>query len=505
MSEALFQDTAKTDSRGRSVGDSEQVAEPSPKAPPASAVANGAPIGPEKVSSRYRQIARRMAVSDAAAVLTAFVVSYFVRFDSSALPVEYLALTLLAPFLWIGIFHAHRLYSPEHLSAWEEFRRIISSTALGVVVLIMASYWTKGDLSRFWIGAGWFLALLLLLVTRRVWRWEISRRRTDGRLAYRTLIVGSNAEAAHLSQMLTPALGFIPVGYVGPQVSVAASDRLPVIGKLEELRRAIQSLSVECLFVASSAVSSDEMRQIIRVARQSGAELRMSANLPETLSSRLSVQPYGDVMALSLSPVSLSGSQVVLKRAFDLLVGGAALLILSPVLLVVATAVRLTSRGHIFFRQQRVTKDGRTFTMLKFRTMVKQADQILAEMNEDPASPFFKLRDSDPRLTKIGRTIRRFSLDELPQLFNVLRGEMSLVGPRPLPTEQVAANLDLLEARHQVPAGVTGWWQIQGRSGVAPEEAVRMDLFYIENWSLALDLFVLLKTIGVVLSRKGAY
>jgi lipopolysaccharide/colanic/teichoic acid biosynthesis glycosyltransferase len=146
---------------------------------------------------------------------------------------------------------------------------------------------------------------------------------------------------------------------------------------------------------------------------------------------------------------------------------------------------------------------GRVFTMYKFRTMRADADEILTRLGIDHSAPFFKLVD-DPRPTRVGRTLRRFSLDELPQLINVLKGDMSLVGPRPLPAEQVEANPDL-GPRHQVRAGMTGWWQINGRSRLSPEEAVRMDMFYVENWSLSFDLYILAKTVGAVVNGRGAY
>lgn len=457
------------------------------------------------VQTRYAKLAKWMAATDGAVVLVAFLSSYFLRFPSSALPWEYAALTFAAPVIWVLIFQAHKLYAPQHLSAWEEFRRVMSATGLGVVVLIMASYWTKGELSRLWLGFGWTFAMLLLLVERRAWRLYIAKLRTKGDLAYRTLIIGSNQEADRLGRLLTAEHGFIPVGYIGPEGSVAATDGLPVFPDLDDVVQAVDELRVECLFVASSAVTTAAMTQVLRSAARCGVEIRLSANLPEILSSRLTVQPYGDVMALSLAPARLSSGQVAVKRLFDIVAASVALIIFSPVMLVVAAAVTVTSRGPVFYRQERVSKHGRTFTMYKFRTMVSSADQILAELEEDPNVPFFKLGSVDPRVTAVGRWIRRFSIDELPQLLNVLKGEMSLVGPRPLPSEQVAANLELLEPRHQVPAGVTGWWQIKGRSDVAPDEAVRMDLFYIENWSLALDLFILLKTMGAVVARRGAY
>ena len=186
-----------------------------------------------------------------------------------------------------------------------------------------------------------------------------------------------------------------------------------------------------------------------------------------------------------------------MKRIIDLAVASVALLLSLPLWPVIALAIRLDSRGPVLFHQDRVTKDGRIFRMHKFRTM-RPADPAF-----DTTRPFFKL-DSDPRLTRVGALLRRLSLDELPQLWNVLRGEMSIVGPRPLPADQVAANSDVLTPRQAVPAGMTGWWQINGRSRVTADEALRLDLFYIENWSPTLDLYILFKTFGAVVKREGA-
>jgi lipopolysaccharide/colanic/teichoic acid biosynthesis glycosyltransferase len=221
--------------------------------------------------------------------------------------------------------------------------------------------------------------------------------------------------------------------------------------------------------------------------------------MTHVLSSRLVLQQVGSVIALSLRPVRLTGKQALAKRAYDLAVGSLLLLVSLPLWLVAAVAIRLSSPGSVLFHQERVTKGGRTFRMHKFRTMRQNLPSGV-----DTTAPFFKL-DQDPRITPVGHLLRKWSLDELPQLWNVIRGEMSLVGPRPLPSEQVAANLELLGPRHEVPAGMTGWWQINGRSDVAPTQAVRLDAFYIENWSLAFDFYIILKTISTVLERKGAY
>jgi len=209
-------------------------------------------------------------------------------------------------------------------------------------------------------------------------------------------------------------------------------------------------------------------------------------------------------VALTLKPTRLSTGQRVVKRGMDLVLAGVGLILVSPVMLVVALAIKGTSRGPVLFRQERVTEGGRSFWMYKFRTMTDVSAQEGSAPDLDTSAPYFKLK-SDPRLTPVGRRLRRWSLDEVPQLLNVLRGEMSLVGPRPLPSEQVSANLELLGPRHEVRSGITGWWQIQGRSRVGPEEAIRLDQFYIENWSPALDLYILLRTVGALIKRDGAY
>ena len=307
-------------------------------------------------------------------------------------------------------------------------------------------------------------------------------------------------EAIRLAQTLAaPGSGFLPLGYVQPHGAHEAGDTLPVLGGIDQLRELIAEQSVDCLFVASTLVESDALEVVSQAGRRQGVQVLVSANMNHVLSSRVALQQVGSVIALALRPVRLTGTQAVAKRAFDLVAGSLALVVTLPVWLAAAIAIRLTSPGPVFFHQERVTKGGRTFRMHKFRTMRQDLPA-----GADTTVPFFKV-DQDPRITRVGHRLRKWSLDELPQLWNVIRGEMSLVGPRPLPTEQVAANLELLGPRHEVPAGMTGWWQINGRSDVAPAQAVRLDAFYIENWSLAFDFYIALKTMATVVERKGAY
>ncbi len=401
--------------------------------------------------STYRAVSIGLVLSDAACIVGALLCSYYLRYHGMrSMPLNELAIVAVAP--------------------------------LGA-----------------WVGLTWLLVLLFILALRWMWQAYQERLKADGRLTFRTLIVGTTAEATRLAQILkAPASGFAPLGYVATSDPSVPANSLPVVGNVADLRRLVREHAADCLFVASTSIGADDMSRVAQAARQEGIELRVSANLSQTLTSRLALHNVGGAITLSLRPVRLSGTQVVLKRTFDLVVASTALIVSLPLWAVIGVAIRLTSRGSVFFRQERVTKGGRVFWMYKFRTM-----RTGVEHPADTTAPFFKLH-SDPRQTRVGRIIRCLSLDELPQLLNVFKGEMSVVGPRPLPTDQVAANLELLSPRQEVWAGLTGWWQINGRSAVTPEEAVRLDAFYIENWSLTLDLYIVLKTFGAVVSRRGA-
>ena len=455
---------------------------------------------------KYSLIGLGLAASDLACVIVAMLVAHALNFGTQDLSLAYTMVLMLAVFVWVPVFYAFGLYAIQHLSPSEEFRRVIGACSLGVLLVVLLSYWSESDVARGFVAITWILVLVLELSSRRIWRLVIGRLRAKGHLTLRTLIVGANEEAHRLSETLKRrGLGFAPMGYVGSSRGDTSSNGLPLLGNLDALTSVINERSVDCLFVASTGVQPEEMLKVVQASRQTGVEVRVSANLPEILTTRLSVQTVAsDLMAISLRPVRLTRAQVAVKRSFDITVAAVALLLLAPVLLVTAIAIRTTSRGPALFRQMRVTKGGRSFMVYKYRTMTHLGDAQLGDDAPDKSTAFFKIED-DPRLTKVGKLLRKLSIDELPQLWNVIKGDMSLVGPRPLPLEQVEANPELLTPRLEVQAGVTGWWQVNGRSDLSAEEAVRLDLFYIENWSLSLDLFVILKTIGVLLGRRGAY
>jgi exopolysaccharide biosynthesis polyprenyl glycosylphosphotransferase len=416
-------------------------------------------------------------------------------------------LLLATPLFVVGVFAAFHLYDTHHFTPAEEFRRIILAVSVGLSGLVTASFWSHDSYSRLWIALSWALALVMTLFVRRVWHWRVGHLRATGRLTFRTLIVGTNREATRLEEVMRrTSMGYDPIGFVSTAQRDYAHDAQSVVGTVGDLREIIRETGAECVFVAASDLEVDEMGHIAKVVRLEGVEVRVTATLPEVLSSRLSVQPIGGFMALSLRPARLSGPQAVAKRGFDLVVASLGLLLTLPLWLVIAVMVKATSPGPVLFRQRRVGQRGRPFTILKFRTMRVGADEMLHELRalNEADGPLFKLRH-DPRVTKVGRWLRHWSLDELPQLLNVVKGDMSLVGPRPPLPEEVREYEEWQFDRLEVPPGITGLWQISGRSDLSFDEYVRLDLFYIENWSLAYDLFIVAKTIPVLLSKRGAY
>ena len=451
----------------------------------------------------FRRIAAVLVFADATVALAWLLVLAFTTQPGSGPVRDFLLVLALGPLAWVGIFHSFGLYGIRHLPPTEEFRRLISAVTLGILVITVGSVWWERAIDRRSLAASWIAVLVAELLVRRIVHRHVGRSKERGALAMRTLIVGTNQEADSIADVLSaPVRGFLPIGFIAPSPTEPRGG-LPVIGGLDDLPEVIRRTSAECVFVASSAISSADLYRVSRCCRQAGIEMRLSANTREVLTSRVSVHQVRDLVVLAVRSAHLTKSQAAVKRSFDLLVGTIGMLVALPLGLAIALAIRLTSPGPVLFRQERVTKDGRRFTVYKFRTMtwVPPDDR---ESVIDISDPYFKMRD-DPRLTRVGRILRSWSLDELPQIWNVLLGDMSLVGPRPLAREQVEGGSDLMEARHEVRTGLTGWWQINGRSDVEAEDALKMDLFYIENWSLALDLYVVLKTIGVVLGRKGAY
>ncbi len=456
----------------------------------------------------YTSLYRWMAFTDCLGVVAGLLIAYQFRFGELWPSDDFWFVLAVAPFVTLAFGVGFGLYRAHQYSSLEEFRRIVLALSMTITSIVMLSFWSKASFSRLWIGYSWVLALVLTAVSRRLWHHEIRRGWAAGALTFDTLIVGTNSEADHLADLLTSSkLGYRPLGFVATSAEPDFRGSLPVLGPIGELRDLIHQTGANCVFVAATAVQAADLKHVLKARRLDGIEIRVTANVPAMLATtRLTPRSIGGLMALSINAVRLTRAQTIAKRTFDLVVSSIVLLLVSPILLAVAIAIKLDGGGPVLFRQARVGLHRQPFTLLKFRTMVRGAELRLAELasRNEADGPLFKLRD-DPRITRVGRLLRRYSLDELPQLFNVLKGEMSLVGPRPpLPTEVAMYEewqLDRLEVR----PGITGLWQVSGRSELSFDEYVRLDLFYIENWSMLYDLFVVAKTVPILLMPRGAY
>jgi exopolysaccharide biosynthesis polyprenyl glycosylphosphotransferase len=456
-----------------------------------------------------------IALTDAVSTAAAMLIAYISRFGFTTIQVDFTLLMISAPLALVAIFSGFRLYSVQLISPAEEFRRIIAAVGTTIASIALFGFWSHISYSRTWLGITWFLTLLFCLGSRRLWHLSMGRKRARGELAYRTLVVGANGEAAaSLRAFRSLALGFRPVGVLPVEATapVPMLDRSLVrirkdaLTDVESFRRVLQDLAVDCVFVASSAVTPGVMARIVKAARLEGVEVRLSVNLPHVVPTRLMAQPLDELTMVSLRSAHLSGGQAIGKRALDVIGATLGVVLSLPLLAGIASAIRITSGAPVLFRQARVGRHGQTFTLLKFRTMVSGAENMLTHLRDqnEADGPLFKMRE-DPRVTRIGRWLRRWSLDELPQLVNVLKGEMSLVGPRPPLEEEVRSYEDWQHGRLEVAPGITGLWQVGGRIDLPFHEAVRRDIFYIENWSLSYDLYILAKTVPALLSRRGAY
>jgi len=384
----------------------------------------------------------------------------------------------------------------------------------GLVLLAAAgfvSYAADLDLSRALVVVG----IPALTVTTLGWRYaarcRLRRLRARGRCTKRVVVVGRGGAVLELADRLRREsyAGLDVVGFcVTPadRARVAGLADVPVEG-LDDVVSMAARMDADTIAVTSaSETAAQYLRQLSWRLEGSGVELLVAPGLIEVAGPRLHIRPFEGLPLLSVEQPRFAGWHRMVKGAVDRCAAALALLVLSPVLLGIALAVRLGSRGPALFRQERIGINGRAFTMLKFRSMVVDADERLDAIRADNISDglLFKMRE-DPRVTPVGRWLRRLSLDELPQLFNVLGGSMALVGPRPPLPGEVARYDSSVSRRLLVKPGLTGLWQISGRSDLPWEEAVRLDLRYVENWSLALDFLILWKTGRAVLNRSGAY
>ena len=409
--------------------------------------------------------------------------------------------------VWAAVFAGYGLYKTRRVAARvDEFRGLVHATLASVITMAAIGFLLKLPVSRAWLVACFPAVILTCLAGRELVRFSFSKLRRSGRLFRPVVVVGSNGEAASLcDQLRDPALGYQVLGVVD-DVGVGHLGSVAVLGTTDDVLSVVRACAAANVLVATTSVSELASNRLVRELIEAGVHVEMSSSLRGISAARLRVRPLGQTPLIYVEPVRRGGWRAVAKRTFDLAVATATLLVASPLFAAVAVAVKVNSRGSVFFVQERVGKDGVPFRVFKFRTMVSEAEALLPALKASSGGHgvLFKARD-DPRVTRVGRILRRFSIDELPQLVNVVRGDMSLVGPRPALFSEMSFWTPELKGRLWVRPGMTGMWQVSGRSDLTFADYVRHDLYYVENWSLLTDLAILAKTVPVVLAKRGAY
>jgi len=455
---------------------------------------------------------RRAATADGVCAFGAGVLASQLRFASQGyLPSEYLIFTCALPVLWWTSVRLAGGYDSRFIGLGsDEFRRLLNAAVCLTATVAVASYAAKLSLARGYIAIALPSAAVLDLITRYLLRRRLHRLRSRGSCTRRVIAVGHAAAVAELVTTLRRE-SYHGLSVVGACVAgVPAADEIagvPVAGELDGVSAAVRRLGADTVAVLSCPeIDGIRLRELAWDLEKTGTDLCVAPALLDVAGPRTTIRPVAGLPLLHVDHPELTGGKQVLKGLFDKASAALALVVLAPLFAAIAVAIRCTDGGPAFFRQTRVGRDGHVFTLYKFRTMIVDAEQqkaLLAAQNE-AAGALFKIR-RDPRVTRIGALLRRWSLDELPQLFNVLRGDMSLVGPRPALPEETARYGGHMMRRLVVKPGITGLWQVNGRSDLCWDEAVRLDVRYVENWSFALDLQILWKTGSAVVHGSGAY
>jgi exopolysaccharide biosynthesis polyprenyl glycosylphosphotransferase len=431
------------------------------------------------------------------------------------------ALVWLFPPIVLGLLASRGLYDVRsHTRIVDNMGKFVAATALAAVILIAgAAFFDPDSDPAFLLGRAWLYGTVLLIAGRLLLEWAQRRGRASGLVAKRTLIVGAGVVGAHVERHLAgqPGLGLRPIGYLDDKPapeSMVPDRRAPVLGAPEEIERVVRETGADHVVFSFLAGPDSELIPLIQRAEALGCEVSFVPRLFESINVHVALEHLGGLPLFGVRSIDPKGWQFAVKHGLDRLVAGVSILLLSPVLLALGVAVRLSSPGPVLFRQVRVGRDGHDFEMLKFRSMrigpdpdgahaqaALGAGNVVALATDTAPGGV----EGDDRRTLVGTFMRSTSLDELPQLFNVLRGDMSLVGPRPERPEFVdlfGSRVERYDRRHRVKSGITGWAQVNGLRGkTSLRDRVEWDNFYIENWSLALDVKILLRTLAALFDR----
>ncbi|WP_082135551.1 sugar transferase [Mycobacterium sp. EPa45] len=476
--------------------------------------------------------ARRLVAVDFVAVVSAVALAQFVRFGGPlaiARPrgrtnywavyfSNYLVVSALIVVGWMLVLSINRSRSPRVIGAGvEEYRRVWVGTAatFGSIAIISMAF--KLELARGYLlialPSGIALLVFFRWLARRV---VLEARKRYGNCITRILVVGSPSAVRDLTRSLSTdsACEYEVVGACIPGRAMRTNLDIPGVGNIPTygdesniVAAATATNSFAVAVTASDHLDGRALRELSWELEALNIDMFVAPGVIDVAGPRLQMRPVSGLSLIHIEKPTYHGAKQFEKRLFDVVFSSMVLLCGLPVLTLIALAIKLTSRGPVFYRQERIGADGQPFKMIKFRTMVDGADTMLGglvSLNDSPGGVLFKMHD-DPRVTPIGRLLRKYSLDELPQFINVLKRDMSVVGPRPPLAREVATYDDCTRRRLLVRPGITGLWQVSGRSDLTWEDSVRLDLFYVENWSMISDLLIAVKTVKAILSHAGAY
>ena len=488
------------------------MAQPAPAAPV---------VDPQSASVRQplqRRSAKRIAlrvVADAVAVSSALFWASVVRFEiMDAAPAarwDYTVITIEAVPVWILLFYMYGLYEPRQvLGPVNEFKQVFHGVVAGTVVIFITDSITNMNLARGWALLAMASGFVFVGGERLLVRKALHFLRRRGGDTTRTIVLGFNHEATTVAKALEREgwLGYKIIGFVDDDVppGTDTTGGGEVIGSTSQLRQLVEEKNAGLVLVAASAFDTGRLNRLFWELQDVDVDLQITSGTIDLMASRMIVQSVAGVPLLYVRRTGMDRAQKTMKRALDLFGSTLGLLLVAPLLALVAVWIARDSEGPVIFKQVRVGRDGELFECWKFRSMYVDAEERRAELehlNEGPGL-LFKLAD-DPRVTKAGKVLRRYSIDELPQLWNVLKGEMSLVGPRPALPSEVEQYDDWVRNRLKVKPGMSGLWQVSGRTETSFSDYIRYDLFYIQNWSLSLDLWILWRTLRAVFTAEGAH
>jgi exopolysaccharide biosynthesis polyprenyl glycosylphosphotransferase len=478
----------------------------------------------EAVAEWQRAYARRLCFTDLAIIVFAVYGSQFIRFGTSGTslripgagerPDVLISYAIVSAVLAAGWFGALAMFGTRDRTiigaGTSEYKRVADASIRVFAVLAILAFLLRSEVGRAYVLVALPFGLVLLLMGRWMWRKWLLRRRARGEYVHRAILMGERQKSAHVARQIERD-GVSGLEIVGALTEHGAAQEvapgIPVLGDYGDLDAALTRARADTVvFTGADTIDPRGMRELGWQLERTSTNLVVAPALTDVAGPRIHARPVAGLPLIQVDYPVFAGRKYAAKRAFDLVVGSVLLVILAPVFALVAIAIRRDSPGPAVFAQERVGLNGRTFHMLKFRSMVVDAEAHLPTLLDrtDGNGVLFKMR-SDPRVTRIGAVLRRYSLDELPQLVNVLRGDMSLVGPRPPLAAEVERYDEWAHRRLLVRPGITGLWQTQGRSDLSWEDSVRLDLYYVENWSLTGDVIILYRTARAVARAHGAY